>query len=92
MEDAEEGQPFLSGKQTTPDVIRNVGSPKRRLLDWAWVISTLIFASLSVFLYVQCLRIEAYERGFSTDLGMAAGNDRMAPSNHPLTNKNNKIR
>ncbi|KAJ5389258.1 uncharacterized protein N7496_000326 [Penicillium cataractarum] len=68
MEDAEEGKPFLPNEYTTPEVVPDARSLKRQLLDWVWVISTVIFASLSFFLYIRSTRIATYEHGFSTDL------------------------
>ncbi|CEJ55178.1 hypothetical protein PMG11_01449 [Penicillium brasilianum] len=68
MEDAEEGKPFLPNDYTPAEIVRDTRSLRRRLLDWAWVFSTAIFASLSIFLYLRSTRIATYERGFSTDL------------------------
>lgn len=86
MEDAEEGKPFLSGEHITPEGARHARSLKRQLLDWTWVISTVIFASLSVFLYFRPTSSATYEHGFSTDLGMTAVNDTAAASNRPEAN------
>jgi hypothetical protein len=87
MEDAEEGKPFLSGEHTTLKVIQDARSLKRRLLDWIWVVSTVIFAILSVFLFFRSTRVNTYEHGFSTDLGMTTALDTGAPSNRPEANR-----
>ncbi|KAJ5689014.1 hypothetical protein N7462_003406 [Penicillium macrosclerotiorum] len=68
MDDAEESQPFLSERKSMREVVGDPKSLKRQLADWSWVVSTVIFASLSVFLYFRSTRIKTYENGFSTDL------------------------
>ncbi|KAJ5890475.1 uncharacterized protein N7473_006703 [Penicillium subrubescens] len=68
MEYAEEGKPFLSEEHTATKGVRRTRSLKYQLLDWTWVISTVIFASLSVFLYFRPISSATYEHGFSTDL------------------------
>jgi hypothetical protein len=86
MEDAEEGKPFLSEEHTVPEGVRHARSLRRQILDRAWIISTMIFASLSVFLYFQPTSSATYEHGFSTDLGMTTVNDTAAPSHQPEAN------
>jgi hypothetical protein len=89
MEYAEEGKPFLSEEHTATKGVRRTRSLKYQLLDWTWVISTVIFASLSVFLYFRPISSATYEHGFSTDLGISTVN---APSHRPETNLNFKMR
>jgi hypothetical protein len=83
MEDTEEGKPFLSEEHTAQNGVKHTQSLKGQLLDWTWVIFTVIFASLSVFLYFRPTSSGTYEHGFSTDLGITTVN---ASSHQPDAN------
>jgi hypothetical protein len=68
-----ENTPFLTGEFGLKGTIRDKRNLSflRRLYDWGWVISTIFFASLSIFLAIVSDTRENYERGFATDLGVS---------------------
>lgn len=69
-----ENSPFLTGEFGLKRTIRNKRNLSflRRLYDWVWVISTIFFASLSLFLAIVSDTRKNYERGFATDLGISS--------------------